>query len=104
MQLAARLDDRAERLTLEVLHRKVRTSIVHAELVHRDDVRVLQLSESRRFLFEGVDGGSVVAEAGQDFDGHVAAQGVASLVYSAVTALAELFLQLEFADLGQKLR
>jgi hypothetical protein len=39
VQLAARLDDRAERLALEVLHRKIGTTIaVHAELVHRDDV------------------------------------------------------------------
>ena len=104
VELAARLDDGAERLPLEILHRQVRAHVVYPELVHRDDVRVLQFGKGRGFFFEDVDRGNVVAEASQDFDGDVAAEGVAGLVNGAVSALSELFLKLEFADLGQQLR
>ena len=104
VQLAAGLDDRAQRLALQVLHRQVRTRVVDPKLVHRNDVRVLQFGEGRGFLLEGVDRGGVVAKAGQDFDGDVSAQRVAGLVNSAVPTLAELFLKLKLADLGQKLR
>src|SRR5262249_32183684 len=105
VQLAAGLYDGAQRLAVEVVPRQVRAAVgIHAKMVKTDKVWGLEFGEGGGFLLESVDGGNVVAEPGQDFDGDVASQGVAGLVNGSVAALAELFLKLEFADLGQKLR
>src|SRR6185437_2152119 len=104
MHLAMRLDDGAERLPLEVLHGEVRTAVVHAKLVHRNDVTVAETGESGGFLLEAFDRVVVVAETGEDLDSDIASNGIARAIDSAVAALAELLFQLIIADLGQGIR
>ena len=65
------IDEIAQRLSFDQLHREIRGVIDAADFVDRDDVGMIESGGSARFLLETLEAGGVAGEFfGQDFDRH----------------------------------
>jgi len=68
-----RFDPLAKRLTFEEFLDDVGRALVRPEIVHRHNVRMVELTSGARFLFEAAQAIRIGRiRGGQDFDGHVA--------------------------------
>jgi hypothetical protein len=93
------LEERGERLALDVLHGDERLAVLVAELEDRDDVAVLQLAGRPRLARKAFAGLAVVQLLAQELDRDVAADsGIAGAIERAHAPMADSFEDLVAAD------